>query len=262
MAKSSHANGADSPTFAALEPAGADPVDIAARYEADLRVRADGGSWLVMNMIASVDGAIAIDGVSGGLGGAPDRQVFSALRGLADAILVAAGTARAEGYGPPRMSERAGERRWARGQAPTPLVALVTRSLDLDPTTSLFVDAERRPVIYTTERSDPERRDALSDVADVIDAGDAQVDLAEVVRDLGDRDCRVVLGEGGPSLNAQLFADDLVDELCLSLSPLVVGGAGGRILRGAELPFRAHMSLDRVLCADDFLFLRYLRGPR
>jgi 5-amino-6-(5-phosphoribosylamino)uracil reductase len=70
----------------------------------------------------------------------------------------------------------------------------------------------------------------------------------------------VVLVEGGPTSNAQLFAADLVDELCLTVSPQLVAGEALRILSGLQMDAPHRMTLDRVLLEDDYLFLRYLRA--
>src|SRR6056297_1089071 len=106
--------------------------DLTAIYRADRRHHADGRPWVMLNMIVSVDGAIAIDELSGGLGGPGDHAVFSTLRGLADVVLVAAGTARAEQYRPARPDETTSRARRTRGQRDAPAIAVVTRRLDLD----------------------------------------------------------------------------------------------------------------------------------
>ncbi len=185
--------------------------------------------WVLVNMVASTDGATAVDGVSGSLGGEPDRVVFGAIRAVADVILVASGTVRAEGYHAPRTPDAllvAGPGR--RGQAPHPRLAIVSGSLEMDRSSSVFVDArpEARPIVVTSARADPDRRAALARVADVVEAGDAHVDLAGAVAALGARGAAVVLTEGGPSLLGQLAAADLIDELCLTTG----AGGGGRRL--------------------------------
>ena len=232
-------------------------VDVAAIYAADRRVGA-GRPWLLVNMVASVDGATALEGASGSLGGPADRKVFHAIRAVADVILVGASTVRAEGYGPARpSSEREAERR-ARGQAPRPRLAVVSRSLDLDPGAALFGDPEQHPLVVTTTDADPRRRANLAQVAEIIEAGTGSVDLRSALDQLGSRGAGVVLAEGGPTLNGQLVAAGLVDELCLSLSPLLVGGPSHRLAQGPAGTDPSRLVLDRVLTEDGFLFLRYL----
>lgn len=223
---------------------------VAALVAAEARQPVDGRPWLVLNMVASLDGATAVDGVSGALGGAADRVVFHALRGVADVVLVAAGTARAEGYGPPkaRPDGRPGAR-----------LAVVTRSGDLDPAARMFDGGS--PLVLTCEACPPDRREALAAVAEVVVVGQDDVDLAAALAALGDRGASVVLCEGGPTLNGQLVAADLVDEWCLTLAPLLAGGDAKRAAVGGSAPTPPHaLVLDRALVADDGeLLLRHVR---
>ena len=164
--------------------------DVAALVTAEARPSHPDRPWLLVNMISSLDGAIAIDGRSGGLGGPADKAMFSALRGIADVILVGAGTARAEGYGPPRPTDATRAARAARGQAPTPRLALVTRSLDLDLTTPLFTAGDAPPYVVTSGAASPERLDAIDAVAEVLVAGVTEVDLTNVLARLHDDGAR------------------------------------------------------------------------
>lgn len=237
------------------EPADIDPAD--AHAEAHRPAPPD-RPWVLVNMVASVDGATALDGVSGGLSAPADRVVFGALRAVADVILVAAGTARDEAYGPPRTPPDRRAERQARGQAPFPRLALVTRSLDLDVGSTLFTEAPEPPLVYTVAGADPERRAALAPVAEVVTEGTDGVDLGAVLRDLHRRGAGVVLVEGGPSLNGQLAAAGLVDEVDLTWSPLLVGGGSARVAHGPDAA-ATPMSLAHLWEADDLLFARYVR---
>ncbi len=127
----------------------------------------------------------------------------------------------------------------------------------------MFVEApaDRRPIIVTTERSDAVRRAELAKVADVVVAGGYDVDIEQALAAVGARGARVVLCEGGPSLIGQLIAASVLDEMCLSLTPLVVGGTSPRVAHGLTSPDVTPLRLDRVLEADDMLFLRYVRQP-
>jgi len=215
---------------------------------------------VLANMVASADGATAVGGRSGALGGAADRAAFTAIRAVADVILVAAGTARAEGYGPPRTPPALQERRRARGQSPKPRIAIVTRSLDLDLGAELFADPDSRCLVLLPDDTDPERIDAVAAVADVVPAGHGGVDLSACLAHLRAAGVATVLAEGGPSLLGQLVGADLVDELCLTLAPALVAGTSDRIVHGADLPDGlAPLRLDRVLEQDGTLLLRYLR---
>ena len=242
-----------------LLPECLDPIDPIAAY-ADLPVAQNRPS-VRLNMIASIDGATAIEGVSGGLGGPADREAYLAMRSLADIVLVAAGTARAEGYGPPEVSEAVRAARWERGQAPLPRIAVVSRSCDLDWSAPLFGSAESRPIVVTVAAAPPERRARAAEVADVVIAGIDSVDLADAVAALGGLGARSVLAEGGPTLNAQLAVGGLIDELCLTLSPRLVGGDARRILAGDPVPGAPLMRLHAVHEQDGYLLLR-LRPDR
>jgi riboflavin biosynthesis pyrimidine reductase len=215
---------------------------------------------VLVNMIASLDGAIAVEGRSGGLGRPADKAMFSALRAMADVVLVGAGTARTEGYGPARPSRATRTARTARGQAEVPAIALVSRSLELDLTSPLFAEAEVPTIVITHGQADPARRAATAAVADLVVAGDATVDLPAALAALGRRGVALVACEGGPSLNGDLVAADLVDEWDLSLSPLLVGGAGGRAATGDGHPGGRPLRLDRVLEGDGLLLTRWVRA--
>jgi len=224
-----------------LLPTFVDPVDPMAVY-ADLP-EAAGRPGVRLNMIASVDGATALAGVAGGLGGKSDQTLFHMLRSLADVVLVAAGTVRAEGYGP----------------SPVP-IAVVTRSCRLDWDSRFFTAQDAQPIVVTVATAPAEARARAAEVADVVVAGEHDVDLASAVDALGSRGFQAVLSEGGPTLNAQLAAAGLLDELCLTLSPLLVGGDAKRLLNGPLLPDPRTLRLASACEEDGFLFLRFRAG--
>jgi riboflavin biosynthesis pyrimidine reductase len=245
-----------------LWPNAGDDVDTVALHASDPRPAPPDRPWLIVNMIATVDGAAAdARGLTGDLGGPADKAVFGALRGVADIVVAGAGTVIAENYGPSRPTARVVDLRVARGQRPRPRIAVVTRSLAIDPDHRLFREAgdEARPLVLTTARSDPGRRRALEAVADVHTAGDEHVDWHAAMAVLGSLGARVVLCEGGPRTNAALVARDLVDEMCLTVAPDLVAGPATRIVHGALAPEPRTMALERVLTQDEFLFLRYVR---
>ena len=216
--------------------------------------------WVLTNMIASADGGTAVDGVSGGLGGPGDKAMFGALRGVADVILVGASTVRQEGYRPPRRPESARARRVAQGRTPDPRLAVVTRSLDLEPDLPLFGDPANRPLIITVASAPTERRAALEPVADLVEAGADDVDLTRALEGLAVDGVGTVLGEGGPSLNGQLIDGGLIDEWNLSLSPHLLGGDSRRAAIGPTPSGPPpEMRLARVWTDDDYLFCRWVR---
>jgi riboflavin biosynthesis pyrimidine reductase len=241
-----------------------DDVDPVAVVAAEARPSPPERPWVLANMIASADGsATDAGGRSGGLGGPADKAVFGAVRAVADVVVAGSATVITEDYGPSRPPARVRDQRVARGQAPAPRIAVTSASLAIEPTRRLFAEAspDARPLVLTAAAADPARRRALEAVADVHVVGDEQVDWARAFALLhAEVGARVVLCEGGPSTIGQLVADDLLDELCLTIAPVLVAGDGPRIAHGAApVPDRG-LSLARVLAADDLLFVRYLRA--
>lgn len=235
-----------------LEPgAELDDATLAGLYHAEGRV-------VRVNFVTSVDGAVELDGFSEGLSGAPDKRIFGLLRMLCDGLLVGAGTLRHEGYHAVRLNEE--RRAWRRehGLAEYPTLVVVSGSLDLNPGQAAFADAPVRPIVLTHGRAPADRRDLLSGVAEVLTAGDDAVDLAEALARLRERGLDHVLSEGGPHLFGSLTAADLVDEVCLTVSPLLTGPGAGRITAGPPGPPRG-MALRHALEAEGSLFLRYTR---
>jgi riboflavin biosynthesis pyrimidine reductase len=210
------------------------------------------------NFVTSVDGAVELDGYSEGLSGPADKRVFGVLRMLCDALLVGAGTVRHEGYRAVRLNDERRAWRQAQGLAPYPTLVVVSRRLDLDPAQGAFADAPVRPVVVTDTQAPPDKRAALEQVAEVLTAGEGGVDLAAAVAELHRRGLRRILSEGGPHLLGALTAADLVDEVCLTVSPLLAGPGAGRITAGPPAPPR-NLTLHHVLAAGDMLLLRYIR---
>ena len=208
------------------------------------------------NFIASVDGGATVDGRSAGLQGPGDKEIFDSLRMVCDALIVGAGTVRLEQYDALRLTPSARAWRKSRDLSEFPLMVIVSRSLVLDPDQLVFSDAPIRPIILT-HRAAPASA-ALRAVADVIAVGDTEVDLAAGIAALHQRGATQLLCEGGPALFGSLIAHDLVTELCLTVSPLLVGGGPGRIATGAPSAAR-EMSLRHVLSRENMLFLRYAR---
>ncbi|HSO49217.1 MAG TPA: dihydrofolate reductase family protein [Acidimicrobiia bacterium] len=214
-----------------------------------------GRPWVLLNMVASIDGATTVEGRSSGLGDDDDLAMFKALRAVPDVILVGAGTARAEDYGPVRLDGERVERRRALGMAELPRLAVVTGRLDLDPKARLFSRPETPPLILTGPAADPGRRRALDAVAEVVVLEDLSVEA--VIGHLSP--AKVVLCEGGPGLNAQLAAARLIDEVNLTLAPIMVGGVSKRIIEGVPTDPVLEMVLDRLLSGERSLFFRYLK---
>jgi riboflavin biosynthesis pyrimidine reductase len=232
-----------------------DPGELIERYSvADRTV-----PHLRVNFIASLDGAATHDGLSGGLNNADDKQVFDTLRMLSDVVLLGAGTLRDEGYGAMRLDDEAVGWRLARGLPEHPTLAVVSSRLALAPDHAALAEAPVRPLVLTHGASPAGARLALSEVADVVPCGEEEVDPWQVRTALERRGLTQVLCEGGPRLLGTLVQADAVDELCLTLSPVLEGGAAPRISVGGAQAAR-RMQLAHVLTAGDMLMLRYLRA--
>jgi riboflavin biosynthesis pyrimidine reductase len=214
-------------------------------------------TWLRANFVGSADGAAYLDGRSAGLSSPGDMRIFGILRVLADVVLVGAGTARAEQYKQARR--RPALARLREGRPETATIALVTRSLDLDLATPLFTETspDARTIVITSSASPAGPRAEVAKVADVIVAGDTEVDLVQAVGELAKRGLGRVICEGGPHLLGSLAAAGLVDELSLTVSPTLAGPGASRIIAGPALPSAARMTLATVLAEDSFLFCRY-----
>lgn len=245
-----------------LHPEVRDDVDPAEVYTDPRRHEPRERPYVFVNMVASVDGATVVEGVTEQLGSPGDRLIFFFLRSLADGILVGAETVRAEGYGPPVIREAFRPARSERGQSPMPRIAVVSRSLELDWGSPLFTDARSRPFVLAPANADPAGLAQAAEAADVITAGEPQLDLAAALRELASHGVHALLCEGGPTLNATLLAQGLIDELCLTIAPSLVGmGGGKRIIGGAPIPTMVGLELAHVLEEDGNLFLRYLLKP-
>jgi riboflavin biosynthesis pyrimidine reductase len=259
------------PELEIITAAAAGPLPAAIAGLANLyRDGASGGGsdrpWIRANMIASADGASALAGRSGGLGGPADRMVFSVLRSLADVILVGAGTARAERYKPARPS-----RLWTdlrHGRPPTPAIALVSRSLDLGGCEALLSDAppDAQTIVLTTAAAAAGTggTGASTGRARVVVAGEQHVDIGQAIAALVSLGFRQILTEGGPHLLGQLALAGLVDELCLTVSPILAAGTASRIAAGDPAPDRPDpatgLVLAHVLTDAGFLLSRYVKG--
>ncbi|MHA7836601.1 MAG: pyrimidine reductase family protein [bacterium] len=222
--------------------------------------------WVLTNMVSGLDGCAAVRGRVGALSDPVDRSLFRMLRSLADVVLVGAETVRAEDYGRVRLSEETQQARRAAGRRPLPRLAVVSRSLELDVESRLFSSSVSssvsssapgpRPILLTCEASDVGRRARLAAVADVMIAGESSVDLARALRGLRQQEDEIVLCEGGPALLGQMAEARLIDELCLTLSP-VMGGDALPVAISSATSDLTRFRLAQVLNAEDTLFLRY-----
>ncbi len=229
------------------------PDQLAALY--DYPAEAERRPWVRTMFVATLDGAAADpSGRSGSLGGEADTAVFHVARSLADVVLVGAGTARAEGYGPAAFDADAAERRARHHRDAELPIAVVSRRLDVPE--ALLVPGT---LVVTTADSPQRERDRLAETVEVVAHGEGRVHWRRVLADLAERGLRRVQCEGGPSLHGELVGEDLVDELCLTVAPVLTGGDAPRIAHGGE-PVDRPMTLAHCVPAGDVLLTRWLRA--
>jgi 5-amino-6-(5-phosphoribosylamino)uracil reductase len=235
------------------------PLGLAEAYAYPPR---DAGPCLRANMVGSLDGAARAEGHSAPLSSDADMRIFGVLRALADVVLVGAETVRQEGYRPATARAAFAARRTADGQPPAPAIAVISRRLDLDFTAPLFTEASVPTVVLTGSGADPRRLAAArAGGAEVVVAGDGDsVDPVRAVRELAARGHARLLHEGGPRILAQFAAAGVLDELCLTVSPLLTGGDAPRIMNGPGVIPAARYIPKSVLEEDGFLFTRYVRA--
>jgi 5-amino-6-(5-phosphoribosylamino)uracil reductase len=220
--------------------------------------------WLRANMVSTLDGAAQHEGRSQPISNATDMRIFGVLRGLADVVVVGAETVRQEGYRPARAREAFVAPRKAAGQGPAPAIAVVTASLDLDFSLPLFTSPLVPTLVLTGAAAAPDRiAGAERAGARVVIAGDgAGVDPARAVRALGDLGHTRLLTEGGPRLLGQFIAAGVLDEMCVTLSPMLAAGDAQRIAGGPSVPVPLRFELVSLLEEAGFLYGRYRRPGR
>lgn len=221
---------------------------------------------ILLNMASTADGRATLGGRSAAIGGPADRALFHALRGRADAVLVGAGTVRAERYGPLVPAAGARERRVARGLAPQPIACIVSGSADLDPSLPLLADGDSHVVVLTGGGGEVPPCAAQVDYVRA-PAAQGGVDIAAALGEVERRyDARVVLCEGGPHLAAELLAAGLLGELWLTIGARLAGddpaAEARRILAGRRFGEPIELDLLDVGRGESDLFLRYgVRSP-
>lgn len=210
------------------------------------------------NMIFSADGAAAFGGRAGPLSSPIDQQLLASLRSFADVVLVGAGTARAENYGPVRLTAAQRHRRAGEGRDAPPPIAVVSRTGVLPP--RLFSDAQQRPILITSAVASRQRDLAADTRWQLLTAGQDCVDIGDAVAQLTALGWPRILCEGGPTLLDDLVDSGCLTEICVTMAPKLASGqpVGNRV-RPSALPVPTDMQLEHALVHDDYLFLKYRR---
>ena len=213
--------------------------------------------YVVLNFAVTLDGRAAIEGRAGPIGSRTDMQMLQLLRTRADAVMIGAGTMRAERYGRMVSDPSLRARRERIGLPHDPLAVLVSGRLDLPWDAPLFTNGGGRVVVFTTSEAEPPPTETP---VQVIHHDKAGIDLPEALRYLREeRGIRALLCEGGPGMHSQLQALGLADELFLTIAPKLSGGAEPRLVEG-ELPEVIDLELAWLLEEKGELFARYRRA--
>jgi riboflavin biosynthesis pyrimidine reductase len=215
------------------------------------------GPWLRTMTVATLDGAASgPDGRSGSISGPLDRLIMAEVRRYSDAIMIGAGTFRAERYRPQQAGEPLAAARQGLGLRPAPTLVVVSRSLVLPWEEAAFSDSSERVIVVTAESADPERRALARRHARLLVLPGADVEPAALVAALHREGLYRIVCEGGPTLLAGLSRAHLLDEVDLSLSPVMTGS--GQMLLAGPAATLATFRLAHVLTGDGFLFTRYV----
>lgn len=224
-----------------LLPAPACETTLPQAYSGPLGTHPD-RPWVGLCMVASLDGSTVVNGASAGLSSPNDSGVLLALRAVADVILVGAGTARGEGYGPPSKN---GQR-----------IGVVSGTGSIDPDSELFASGAGFLVTTKNAQLDPAVRSV-----DTLRVGADQVDLTLAIASITTivPDAQFIHVEGGSRLNGSMASADLFDEMNLTISPGTVGGDGPRLTTGG-IDHTHRFELAQILVDDEsFVFSRWRR---
>ncbi|MEW2131303.1 pyrimidine reductase family protein [Streptomyces sp. NPDC005435] len=265
-----HETAAQAPDEGGATPGGVVPAgsggewplaELAAAYAYPAPDPASPRPYLRANMVSTLDGAAQHDGHSHPISCPADMRIFGTLRALADVVLVGAETVRQEGYRPARARAEFAAAREAAGQGPAPAIAIVTAGLDLDFSLPLFTSPLVPTVLLTgTDAPAGRVRAAERAGARVVVAGEGRyVEPGRAVHALAGLGYTRQLTEGGPRLLGQLVAADVLDEMCLTLAPMLAAGDAQRIAGGPSVAVPRRFTLLSLLEEDGFLFGRYRR---
>lgn len=217
------------------------------------------GAWLRAMMVTSLDGAAAgSDGLSGSISSEADRRIFAEARRLCDAVLVGAGTIRAERYRPMRAKPEYAGARAADGLQAAPVVAIVTGSADLPWDEPLFAESTLPVLVIAPSSAAADRLEQARAHADLVVLPGDRLDPVAVVAELHRRGLRRIVCEGGPRLLRDVAQAGLIDEADIAVAPMLVGG--GQVGTGAPFAVPVRFDLAHVIVDEGFAFHRYIRS--
>jgi riboflavin-specific deaminase-like protein len=191
--------------------------------------------FLFTNFALTVDGRATIDGRSGAIGTDTDTAMLVGLRTRAEAVMIGAGTLRAEGYGRVVADPAKREARVRRGLSPDPLTVIVSNRLDIPWEAPLFTDGGGEVLIFTATDAEAPATETQVEIV----RHEGAVDLAAALLRLRADGIRSLLCEGGPTLHARLIDGGFVDELFVTRAPALAGGTGPGLTEGLGAGRRA-----------------------
>jgi riboflavin biosynthesis pyrimidine reductase len=209
------------------------------------------------NMIAALDGAAAFEGRTKAITDSADQALLAFLRSCSDVVLAGSATVTAEKYGPVRLSDELRSRRREAGRPELPRLAVVTARGALSPDLRIF-SGDERPIIVTVARTATQRPE-LSELGDVVVAGADVIEPAAMITALRELGLERILCEGGPYLLSTLVDADLVDDMCLTVTPYLAGSQPTTPPPASALVAPTRLALRHVLQRNDLLYLRYSR---
>lgn len=210
--------------------------------------------FVIVNMVATADGHARIGTNTAELGGAADADLFVTLRERVDCVMAGVGTIAAESYNAPATKPEVQERRTAAGLPARPLVSTITRSGNLPLAAPLFADPELRVAVFS--EVDLDLKTAAAQIDRIATTSPPEI-LRALRHDFG---VRSLLLEGGPHLNTPFFTEGLVDELFLTIAPVLFGNGDPFPIIAGPLPQNQQLHLITAFAGDEHLFLRYRVG--
>lgn len=211
------------------------------------------------NMITALDGAAAFEGRTKRITDPIDQMLLAYLRSCCDVVMAGSTTIAAEEYGPVKLRDELRQRRTSNGLAELPRLAVVTARGALSPDLRIFSDPGQRPLIVTIARTAKERPE-LAELGDVVVAGEDVIEPSAMLAALGDIGLKRVLCEGGPYLLSTLIDADLVDDMCLTVTPYLAGSQPTTPQPASSLLAPTRLVLRHALQHNDLLYLRYARS--
>lgn len=207
--------------------------------------------FVIVNMVATVDGQGRIGDDTSELGDSIDQELFAVLREQVDCVMAGIRTVGIENYKAPGGKEETRARRVEKGLAPRPIFATASKSGNLPLDTPLFANEDAHIVVFSGARIDTSEAAAQVEVVSTEDPAEM---LTRLRHDYG---VRSLLLEGGPHINTPFFAGELVDELFLTIAPQLTGAGEPFPIIGGDLPRRQQLHLIGALLANEHLYLRY-----